>query len=117
MKKLYCFCSIKMGFIKREELCKSWRFAKKYLFYRSYREMDKVFKNNGFVVKDITYFRREKRFLLDGVGTLKELYCYKFLRQKGKSHKIGWGVRVYLYFHVMFYRLLVNRVVLLSKLG
>lgn len=113
MKKSYCYWAIKMGFIKKSDFYKSWRFAKKYLFYRSYKEMDAIFKDNGFMVKDITYFRRENRLLLDGVGTLRELFNYKFLRKKGNSSEIGWSVRVYLYFHVIFYRLMVNRAILL----
>ncbi|WP_455941072.1 class I SAM-dependent methyltransferase [Helicobacter pullorum] len=117
VKKIYCYLSIKMGFVTREEVCKAWRFAKKYLFYRSYKEMDSVFRANGFEVRDITYYRRKKRLMLDGVGTIRELLSYKILRKKGKSDRMGYGVRVYLYFHVLFYRLLVNRVVLLSKLG
>ncbi|MBD5165448.1 hypothetical protein [Helicobacter sp.] len=115
IQKLYCYFAVKFGFVKKEEISQMWRFSRKYLFYRSYHQMDSIFKQNGFKVKDITYKRRFERFLSDGVGTIRELWNYKIHRKKGISKKIGFCVKCYLYFHAKSYRLLSNRVILLQK--
>ncbi|MDD6055314.1 MAG: hypothetical protein PUB96_02065 [Helicobacteraceae bacterium] len=102
-------------FVSKKDLPKMWRFIKKYLYYRTYKEQDRIFSDNGFRVVDITYRRRENRLMRDGVGSLRELLNYKFNGKKGDSKHIGIFVKIYLYFHVFRYRLQVNRVVLLIK--
>lgn len=115
IKRLYCYFVIGFGFVKKSEILQMWRFSRKYLFYRSYSFMDNIFEQNGFRVKDITYQRRFKRFLLDGVGTIRELWNYKIHKEKGSSTKIGLSVKLYLYIHTRLYRLFANRVILLQK--
>jgi len=77
LNKIYCALVVKLGYVKKEEIAKMWRFAHKYLFFRSYGSMDSVFRKYGFRVLDITYKRRFARLMLDGVESLKDLYNYK----------------------------------------
>ncbi|WDL73490.1 class I SAM-dependent methyltransferase [Helicobacter winghamensis] len=84
LNKIYCALVVKLGYVKREDIAKMWRFSRKYLFFRSYASMDSVFRKNGFKVLDITYKRRLARLLLDGVRNLKDLYNYK-RRKEGRK--------------------------------
>ena len=115
LKKWYSFLCIKFGYATKSEMINAWKASKTYLFYRSHKKVDNIFKENGFIVKNITKERRENRLLLDGIGTARELFRYKFFKEKGKSTKIGITVKIYLCFHALFYRLFKNRVLLLTK--
>ena len=87
LNKIYCALVVKLGYVKREDIPKMWRFSRKYLFFRPYASMDKIFRKNGFKVLDITYKRRLFRFLLDGVDSLRDLYRYKRREEKRREEK------------------------------
>lgn len=105
----------RVGIIDKKALRKKYLYLKKHLCYRSYGQMDSIFREAGFEVVDLTYERRASRLLNDGVGRPMELVRYKLYGEHGHSKNIGIFVQIYLSWHVFWYRLTKNRVILLRK--
>lgn len=100
----------------KKKFSKVYLYYKRSLYYRNYKEIDRIFKKLGFKILDITYDRRKARLEKDGVGTLFELLNYKIYHKNGNSKSIGLIVQGYLKIHAFLYKYTKNRVVLIEKI-